>query len=179
MIDCSPPSFLSFLFFLSDIRRSKAKATIFTGRRRGKVVEEISFNSSDSNRDRSNDNDASFEGDKDSKQGDKNEGLHGNINKNKATPEEFESSVGDVAKRSTSNKGKLSVDKPSLGTIKKIAIPNEVGHDSRPPSCPAESHKADDFVMRLLESLNEMNEDRDILLAKFDLVLTGSPWVVG
>ncbi|GKV11551.1 hypothetical protein SLEP1_g22799 [Rubroshorea leprosula] len=98
------------------ILKGKVKAVVGASEEKGKVViEEISFDSSDSSNDKLSDKDVS--------------------------------------------KSKVNADKPSMSSMKKVASLNEVEHNDEPSSAPTKSGKDDDFIVRLLKNLEEMNED--------------------
>lgn len=106
------------------------KAAVATGvGEKRKVVQEVSSNSSDSSSDEFSDNDASFESNNRSKQGSKDKGFHNSIDINRVALKEFESNVGDVAKRFHSNKSKANVNQPALSVVKKVTSSNEIEHD--------------------------------------------------
>ncbi|GKV44354.1 hypothetical protein SLEP1_g51548 [Rubroshorea leprosula] len=99
----------------------------------------------------------------------KDEGFRGSIDTNRVAPNESKLEVGDVVKRSISNKSKMDVDKTAISAAKKVASPNGAGHSGQPSSALAESSKADDSALRLLNNLNEM--DRDVSLARFGMAM--------
>ncbi|GKV15464.1 hypothetical protein SLEP1_g26253 [Rubroshorea leprosula] len=94
------------------VEKGKTKATIGINEEKEKVVtEEISSDSNDSSSDKSNDQDASFENEND---------------------------VGDVVKKSISNKSKVDINKPTMSLVKKAVGPNEIKHSEQPSSIPSQ-----------------------------------------
>ncbi|GKV13632.1 hypothetical protein SLEP1_g24620 [Rubroshorea leprosula] len=75
--------------------------------------------------------------------------------------------------------GKMDTGMPTMSSVKKMAGPGETKHGGQQSATPAKSSKIDDLAMRLLKSLDEMNEDRDVSLAWFGLVPLGGLQVVG
>ncbi|GKV10876.1 hypothetical protein SLEP1_g22184 [Rubroshorea leprosula] len=109
----------------------------------------------------------------------KDKGFQGNINTNRAAPKEFKSDVGNAVKKSISNKSKVDVGTPAISLAKKATNPREVEHNGQPSSTPAKSGEIDDLALRLLKNLDEMNEDKDVSLARFGLVPMGGSRAVG
>ncbi|GKV43137.1 hypothetical protein SLEP1_g50470 [Rubroshorea leprosula] len=159
-----------------DVENGEAKATIGTSKEKGKkVTKVISSYPNESSSHQSSSNDASFESENGSKQRGKVAGFQGSIDMNRAAPKEFKSYVGDVVRKSVSSKGKMDIGMPVMISMKKVAGPSKVKHNGQLFATPAKSGKIDDSAMRLLKNFDEMNEDRDVSLARFGLVpLSGS-----
>ncbi|GKV35944.1 hypothetical protein SLEP1_g44139 [Rubroshorea leprosula] len=111
--------------------------------------------------------------------GGKGTSFQGNIDINKAGLEEFESDVSDAVKKSIFDNSKVDIDKPTMSLVKKAASFSEIKHSEQPSLIPAKSSEADDFAMKLIKNLDEMNDDRDVSLALFGLVPLGGSRVVG
>ncbi|GKV15513.1 hypothetical protein SLEP1_g26300 [Rubroshorea leprosula] len=157
------------------LKRRTDAATDKKGVEKGKVTEVISF---DSNKDRS---ERSSAGDASSK--------------------------SNTIKKPVPDKGKVVTDKPFRSSEKRIADTTKAEHNDQPsptsiklsevsdrpplalvksseagdrlPLTPVKSSKAGNFVVRLLKNLEDMNEDRDVSLARFGLVPMGDSRAMG
>ncbi|GKU99816.1 hypothetical protein SLEP1_g12605 [Rubroshorea leprosula] len=159
---------------LPPMRRGKAKVVVGVSKEKGKkVTKVINFDSNKSSNDKSSVDDASFESENGSKQRGKYIGFQDSIDINRAAPEEFESDVCDATKKSISNKSIMDAGAPIMGLAKKVVGPNEVEHSGQSSSAPTKSGEIDDSAMRLLKNLDEMNEDKDISLARFNSMPMG------
>ncbi|GKU96175.1 hypothetical protein SLEP1_g9442 [Rubroshorea leprosula] len=82
--------------------------------------------------------------------------FQGSIDMNKPTLEEFELDVGNTTKKPVPDKGKVVADKPSKSSEKRIVDTTEAAQESK-----------------------DMNEDRDVSMARFDLAPMGGSRVMG
>ncbi|GKV07204.1 hypothetical protein SLEP1_g19002 [Rubroshorea leprosula] len=161
-------------FTLLSVEKGEVKAAIGVSKEKGKkVTEVISSNPSESSSCKSSRNDASFKNGNGSKQRGKVVGFQGSIYMNRATLEEFKSDAGDATKKFVSNKGKMDIGVLTMSSTKKMVSLGETEHGDQQSAAPAKLGEIDDLVMRLLNSLDEMNEDRDVSLARFGLVPLG------
>ncbi|GKV11459.1 hypothetical protein SLEP1_g22718 [Rubroshorea leprosula] len=133
--------------------------------------EETSSESSDSSDDEYIDSDKSSESDNGFEQRGKDEGFHGRLDINNATPEEFKLDVGNALKELVPSKDKSKIDELAMSAAKKAISSSKAVHSGQSPSILAKLSEANDFVVKLLKDLNEMNEDRDVLLALFELIV--------
>ncbi|GKV43103.1 hypothetical protein SLEP1_g50438 [Rubroshorea leprosula] len=109
----------------------------------------------------------------------KDAGFQGSIDISTTAPEEFKSDVGDATKKSISSKSKVDASTLAMSSAKKAASPGEVEHSGQASSTLAKSGEINDLAIRLLKNLDEMNEDKDVSLARFDLVPVGGSRAMG
>ncbi|GKU89661.1 hypothetical protein SLEP1_g3774 [Rubroshorea leprosula] len=98
---------------------------------------------------------------------------------NRATPKEFELDVGDATKKSVSSKGKMDTSMLTMSSAKKMAGPGETKHGGQQSAALAKLSEVDNSTMRLLKSLDKMNEGKDVSLAQFGLLPLGGSRAVG
>ncbi|GKV41976.1 hypothetical protein SLEP1_g49439 [Rubroshorea leprosula] len=132
---------------------SKKKVVTTVDEKGKKVTEEINSDSSNSNNNKFSGNDALSESENGFKQGGKDVGFRGGIDINRVVPEELESNVGDVAKKSISSKGKVDPGTLAMSSTKKVVSPNKTEHNGEPSSVPTKLGETDDFAARLLKNL--------------------------
>lgn len=82
-------------------------------------------------------------------------------------------------KKFVSNKGKMDINKLAMSVTKKVTSFSEPMHSGKSTLVLTKASKADDFIVKLLQSLNEMNEDKEVLLTQFGIVPINSTQVVG
>lgn len=115
----------------------------------------------------------------DLEQKDVGKGPHDNIDMNSAILEEFESDVGNATKKHFLGKDEMDVNKQAIGMVKKIVDFGKVRLGDQSPLISTKSSKMDDLAMRLLQNLSEMNEYREVSLARFGLVPTRDTRSIG